>query len=267
MTAKHWSFSHSQRIGLLPGELSRLEGSDINWEDGSMRIAGRPMQVAASPGMLPIHREHFGTRRKVRLGIRQIQRIVRAVACKAGLNSLVTPDVLQRTWLELSGPPAGLTGRRRDRVLEAAADAAMDVILIVDDKRCFVDLNHAAADVLGLPREELIGRRIEDFFSEAQGKAVPAAWSTFVVQGDQRGVCELKSVPRKSFEFRAKAHFRRGLHLSILREIPSGSSRKNGEHQEQPTAAPLKSQGVGDEHLPTPLCDLAIWREDRLRVR
>lgn len=209
--------------GLHPLELSRLDESDINSEEGTLRVAGRPTRVAASPAVLSMLREHFGTRRKVRLGTRQIQRIVRAVASKAGLDTTVTPDVLQRTWLEMSAPDASLPGRRRQRVLEAAADSAPDVIVIVDDERRFVDLNRAAADVLGLRREEIIGRPIEEFFSEAQGEAVPAAWSTIVVEGEQRGVCELKSVPRKSFEYRAKAHFRRGLHLSILREISRGS--------------------------------------------
>ncbi len=206
--------------GLRPNELSRLEGSDINWGEGFLRIAGRSTPVAASPGVLSMLRQHFGTGRKVRLGVRQIQRIVRTVASKAGLDSTVTPDVLQRTWLETSSPTTSFSGRRRERILEAAADAAMDVILIVDDERRFVDLNHAATDVLGLRREEIIGRRIEDFFSEAQGRPVPAAWSTFVVEGEQRGVCRLRSRSRKTFEYRAKAHFRRGLHLSILREIP-----------------------------------------------
>jgi PAS domain S-box-containing protein len=204
--------------GLLPKELSRLEESDINWGDGFLRIAGRPARMAATPGVLSMLREHFGTGRKVRLGTRQIQRIVRTVASKAGLNTTVTPDVLKRTWLELSAPTTSLSGRRRERILEAAPDAAMDVILIVDDERRFVELNRAAADVLGLPREEIIGRRIEDFFSEAQGKAVPAASSRFVVEGEQGGVCELRSGSQKTFEYRAKANFRRGLHVSILRE-------------------------------------------------
>src|SRR4051812_42613664 len=104
----------------------------------------------------------------------------------------------------------------------------MDLILIADDERRFVDLNRAASDVLGHPREEIIGRRIEDYFSEAQGKPVPTAWNTFVIEGEQRGICELKSTPQKTFEYRAKAHFRRGLHLSILRQIPSGTSRNSG---------------------------------------
>jgi PAS domain-containing protein len=215
--------------GLRPNELTRLEEGDINWDEGTLRIAGRPTPVTVSATVLSLLREYSSAGRKVRLGVRQIQRIVRVVAHKAELNSIVTPDVLQRTWLETSNPAGGFSGRRCERVLEAAADSAMDLILIADDERRFVDLNRAASDVLAHPREEIIGRRIEEFFSEAQGELVPAAWSTFVVEGEQRGICELKSTPRKRFEYRAKAHFRRGLHLSILREIPTTTSPNSGE--------------------------------------
>ncbi|HTR36967.1 MAG TPA: PAS domain-containing protein [Bryobacteraceae bacterium] len=213
--------------GLRAHELIRLEGSDINWGEGTLRVAGRLAPVTASPEVISLLSEQVGAGRKVRLGVRQIQRIVRDVARSAGINSIVTPDVLQRTWQETS-KPSGLSGRRRERVLEAAADEAMDLILIVDDERRFVDLNRAASKVLGQPREEIIGRRIEDFFSEAQGEPVSAAWSTFVVEGEQRGICRLKSASRKTFEYRAKAHFRHGLHLSILREIP-GDALCDGE--------------------------------------
>lgn len=209
--------------GLRPNELTRLEDGDVNWGEGTLRVAGRLTPVSASPTVLSLLREHFGAGRKMRLGVRQIQRIVRVVARNAGIHSIVTPDVLQRTWQEASNPASGLTGRRRERVLEAAADEAMDLILIVDDERRFVDLNRAASAVLGQPREEVIGRRIEDFFSEAQGEPVPTAWSTFIVDGEQRGICRLKSASPKTFEYRAKAHFRHGLHLSILREIPGGA--------------------------------------------
>ena len=214
--------------GLHPSELSRLDRSDINWDEGSLRVAGRPTAVAASPAVLSILREHFGAERKARLGVRQIQRLVRAVGHAAGLDTIVTPEVLQRTWLETSAPPTRSSGRRRERVLEAAADAAQDVILIADDERRFVDLNQAAVEALGLRRDEIIGRPIEDFFSEAQGQAVPDAWSSFAVEGEQRGICELKSGSQKTFEYRAKANFRRGLHVSILREIPM-ASRTGGE--------------------------------------
>jgi hypothetical protein len=74
------------------------------------------------------------------------------------------------------------------------------------------------------------------------GKAVPTAWSVFVVEGEQVGLCELISAgqPRK-FEYRAKAHFKAGFHVSVLREIRSVSqtnsaARPGGELKPEMTA-------------------------------
>lgn len=205
--------------GLGASELIRLERADLDPVSGTVRVVGRAAPVLAPSELQALLTNEFERRGRVRLGIRQIQRIVRRVARKAGLETVVTPDVLRRTWMKgFSGPDAG--SRRCERLLEAAAEAALDLMLVADDDRRFVDLNRAAADALGLPRERLIGRRVEDFFSEAQGKAIPSAWDSFVADGEQSGVCQLKSEQgSRMFEYRAKAHFRRGLHLSVLREL------------------------------------------------
>jgi PAS domain-containing protein len=106
------------------------------------------------------------------------------------------------------------------RILERAAEAALDIILVADNDRRFVDVNQAAADVLGLPRDEIVGRRIEEFFSEARGETIPQAWNSFVTEGIQHGICELAAPGRRRrFEYRAKANFAPGLHLSVLREL------------------------------------------------
>lgn len=92
------------------------------------------------------------------------------------------------------------------QILQKAAEAAMDVILVADDERRFVEVNEAAARILGLPRHEILGRRIEEFFSEAAGADIPAAWASFVGEGVQWGICELKTRgPRRRFEYRAQA--------------------------------------------------------------
>lgn len=224
--------------GLRASESSRLEDQDVNWEEGALRLAGRQDPLPLSQVVLGLLRDEFHTEKRLRLGVRQIQRIVRAVVRKAGLNPKVTPDALQRTWLETAGPESRL-GRPRGRLLEAAADAASDIVLIADDQRRFVDLNRAAADVLGLPREKIIGRRIEDFLSEAQGKAVPAAWSAFMVEGEQAGFCELRSAGAvRNFEYRAKAHFQTGFHVSVLRELrsvsqPDGAASPAGRRNQE----------------------------------
>jgi PAS domain-containing protein len=104
-------------------------------------------------------------------------------------------------------------------VLESAAMHAPDVILVVDDDRRYVDVNQAAAEALGLPRKEPIGRRVDEFFLEARGVPTPTAWASFVADGEQAGVCELLAPSRRRFAYRAKANFAPGFHLSILREI------------------------------------------------
>lgn len=108
-------------------------------------------------------------------------------------------------------------------ILGKAAAAALDVILVVDNDRRYVDVNDAAVAALGVPRSEIVGRRIEEFFSEARCEAIPAAWESFISEGLQCGICELRGPgPRRRFEYRAKANFADGLHLSVLREYATG---------------------------------------------
>jgi PAS domain-containing protein len=65
-------------------------------------------------------------------------------------------------------------------VLEKAALAAVDVILVADDDRRYVAVNQAAADAFGLRRSEVVGRRIYEFFAAAGGGTIHEAWNRFV---------------------------------------------------------------------------------------
>jgi PAS domain-containing protein len=115
--------------------------------------------------------------------------------------------------------PAPDPAHASSQVLGQAAAAALDAILVADDHRRFVDVNEAAASILGLPRNEIVGRSIDEFFSLSPDEPIPAAWDRFVAEGVQCGLCELKTPGRRRrFEYRAKANFASGLHLSVLRE-------------------------------------------------
>lgn len=118
--------------------------------------------------------------------------------------------------------PVRLASGQLNPVLEKAVAASIDVILVADDDdRRFVELNQAGVDLFGLPRHEIVGRRIDEFFSEAHGRTVPEAWASFMSEGVQRGICELISGgPPRRFEYRAKAHFVPGLHVSVLWDAP-----------------------------------------------
>jgi PAS domain-containing protein len=122
--------------------------------------------------------------------------------------------------LELSWSDPSAIGFPPGDPLKAAAMAAPDLITVTDDQRRFVDLNDAAVAAFQLPRNEIIGRKIEDFFLAVRGLTMPEAWAGFLAEGVQSGICELiaPGVPRR-FEYRAKANFAPGLHLAVLREI------------------------------------------------
>lgn len=120
--------------------------------------------------------------------------------------------------LNWSGPDPSVASAG---VMGQAAAAALDMIVVTDDSRRFVDVNDAAASIIGLPRGEIVGRSIDEFFSLSE-ETIPAAWARFVSEGVQSGYCELKAPGGlRRFEYRARANFAAGLHLSVLRELPS----------------------------------------------
>jgi PAS domain-containing protein len=135
---------------------------------------------------------------------------------------LVAHQCLELHWSAravIGSPPS------RD-LLQAAAMAALDVILVADDERRLVDLNDAAAAALNMPRSEVVGRKVEEFFSEIRGQTVPDAWNDFIADGVQCGICELVAAGgARRFEYRAKANFAPGLHLGVLRHV-SGEAGK-----------------------------------------
>jgi len=129
----------------------------------------------------------------------------------------IEAHILEHRCLELHWSAQSAPSRD---LLQAAAAAALDLIIVADDDRRFVDLNDAAATAFKMPRNEVIGRKIEEFFSGIQGATVQEAWTGFIVDGVQCGECELvTSGETRRFEYRARAHFAPGLHLSVLREV------------------------------------------------
>ena len=103
-------------------------------------------------------------------------------------------------------------------LLRAIVESAPYICLIADDDRRYAGVNHAATDAIALAREQIIGRRIDDFFAIAPDISVACAWQAFVNADDQFGTCELLSTGAK-FAYRARANFLPGLHISLLRPV------------------------------------------------
>lgn len=61
----------------------------------------------------------------------------------------------------------GIADRTPGRILPEPLDRVTDPILVADDERTYSDVNQAAVNALGRSKEAIIGRSIDEVFSEA----------------------------------------------------------------------------------------------------
>jgi PAS domain S-box-containing protein len=114
--------------------------------------------------------------------------------------------------------------------LRALFDSVLDAVLVATDDREYVDANPAACDLLGVPKEELLGCRLEEFVPEDQRDAAREAWGKFLERGQMEGEIVLRRADGalRVAEFRAKAGFLPARHLSVLRDV---TDRKRAEEE------------------------------------
>lgn len=55
--------------------------------------------------------------------------------------------------------------RTQKRLIKTLFQNAHDAIALIDDRLCFVDMNIAACDLLGLPRQQLKGQALSNFIT------------------------------------------------------------------------------------------------------
>lgn len=118
----------------------------------------------------------------------------------------------------------------RERQLRAIFESTLDAILIADDQMRYTDVNPASCALFGLPREELIGRRITDFVIASQRSPAESLWDSFQEAGRQTGefVLSMPNGTERIVEYAATSDFLPGRHLSVLRDI---TDRKRAERE------------------------------------
>lgn len=110
---------------------------------------------------------------------------------------------------------------RSEEMFRSLFENAKDALMIADDDGRYVDVNPAACEILSISREELTRMSLWDLVAPEQQGLARRAWENFQREGEQEGIFQLMrpdGVPRL-VDYRAKANFRPGLHLSALRDI------------------------------------------------
>ncbi len=91
-------------------------------------------------------------------------------------------------------------------------------MLLADDERRYVDANPPACELLGLTREEILEKRIEDLSPPELKDQVPAIYQAFIEAGSQAGPFTMIRSDGTEIpcSFSASANVVPGIHLSIL---------------------------------------------------
>src|SRR5215208_2261884 len=115
-----------------------------------------------------------------------------------------------------------------ERQFRALFENTLDAILIASDTGEYVGANDAACELFGVSLDELLGAKIEDFVRPEEVHQTRLAWQAFLKQGEQEGEFPLyrPDGEMRNLEFKAKAGFLPGRHLSVLRDV---TERKRAE--------------------------------------
>jgi DNA-binding CsgD family transcriptional regulator len=140
-----------------------------------------------------------------------------------------------------SGPQAAMR-------LRTALERSRHPMLIADDQRRWVTGNAAACDLLGIAREEIPWRTMDDFTAPNERRRLEEQWGAFLASGGAEGWYQLY-VPNRGpvpVEFSATANVLPARHLSVF--IPpdeASTAQAKGALARKATWAPVVVEGSG----------------------
>jgi PAS domain S-box-containing protein len=104
--------------------------------------------------------------------------------------------------------------------LGAVAHASLDALIVLDGERRQLDANRAACRLFGLSREELLGRRLDEFIADADGEPLADQWQTLLRGAADRPTCVLlrEDDSRVTVEIVAVDELSPGSHVCLVRD-------------------------------------------------
>jgi PAS domain S-box-containing protein len=111
--------------------------------------------------------------------------------------------------------------REQEQKLRAVFETALDAIFITNDERRYVDVNPAGCRYMGVARDEIVGRYIDDFLPPHTLATVDADWEEYLAGGPTRAEWETQRSDGSVRIAEASAHpnFLPGLHIAFFRDV------------------------------------------------
>src|ERR1700686_3162927 len=94
-------------------------------------------------------------------------------------------QTIEARWLTENGP------KELESLLRAIVFQPSAPILIADNNRHYIEASVGASKLLGLPREKITGRSLDDFAAPEIKPVIPTLWQAFLKEGQQVGILKL----------------------------------------------------------------------------
>src|SRR5438045_7255000 len=98
---------------------------------------------------------------------------------------LVSSPLTPASWLIENGP------RELELLFRAIVYHPSAPILIADNDRNYRDASIGASKLLGLPRQKIMGRKMDDFAEPSFRPRISQLWRAFLEQGEHEGTLRL----------------------------------------------------------------------------
>ena len=104
-------------------------------------------------------------------------------------------------------------------LFQAVFDGAFEAMIISNDEGRYVDVNPAACELVGYPRDELLGRKVGVLSGTTE--TVDQAWRSLLADGAVKGQYEFTRPDgiECEVEFSARANALPGIHVVVLRDV------------------------------------------------
>jgi PAS domain S-box-containing protein len=148
-------------------------------------------------------------------------------------------------WLAENGP------KELELLFRAIIYHPSAPILIADNDRNYRAASFGATKFFGLPREEIIGRTLDDFAAPSFKPLISERWRAFLDRGEQQGTLLLMAHEGglRNVEYIARGNELPGRHLLVLRDITT--HKQGGGPDEDP-----------DDNFPSWMQDFALFLLD-----
>jgi formate hydrogenlyase transcriptional activator len=135
-------------------------------------------------------------------------------------------------WLTENGP------KELELLFRAIVFHPSAPILLTDDDRQSREASVGASKLLGIPREKIVGRQLDEFAEPSFKPIISERWRAFLDEGEQAGTLQLvgaDGLPR-DVEYIAKSNVLPVRHVLVLRDKTNGENIGDEEAKNAPPA-------------------------------